>query len=529
MAANPFDVYDEQPTQAPVAAVTGSNPFDAFDPPEVQAEKAKPGIKWLPSSMGDAVSELKHVGGMAGRVATQAVTALPLMAEDFGVGARNLVGKMTGGSSNYEYPSDTARKAMDQAFGKPQGVIEKLTDALGPAVLSAGMSGASTPSVLRSLVAPTPSLGTAAGGTAGDLAQVPANFVNAKQAQAQQLANSLRGAQEAGFKVPPATTNPTVKNQLIEMAAGKIPTQQAASVANQGTANKLSSVANGLNPDAPLTADALQAVRKEAGQAYEAVRGAGAIPTDDSFLTTIANVAHQAAGPAKSFPGTKVSTLVAETDSLAVPSFEASHAVDKIAELRDAANVAYRAGDTGLGKGYKTLSQALEAQMERALQDKATKGTVSPDLVSNFQNARKTIAIAHATEDALVPGSNDVSIAALARALKRGDIPKDSPLAPIARFGTQFEKAAQSPAKIGSAGVNHLSGGLAASASLVGEHALGPWGLVTGPAYLATRGAAKSYALSGMGQRGAIPSIATPGPRTATAAALMQALKQAGP
>jgi hypothetical protein len=420
---------------------------------------------------------------------------------------------------------------MAQTFGEPQGIVEKLTDALGSAVLSAGMSGPSTPAALRAVMAPTPELGTKLGGTAGDLAQVPANFVNAKQAQAQQLAASLRDAQETGFKVPPATTNPTVKNQMIEMASGKIATQQAASVANQANANKLASVANGLNPDAPLTPDALQAVRKEAGSAYEAVRGAGTISTDDNFLSTIADVASKAAGPAKSFPGSKASPLIAETDSLLVPGFDSSHAVDKIGELRDAANVAYRAGDTGLGKGYKTLSQALEAQMERSLQVKAADGSISPDLVSNFQNARKTIAISHATEEAMVPGSNDVSIAALARAVKRGDIPRGSPLLPIGQFGAQFEKAAQSPAKIGSAGVNHLSGNLAAGASLVGEHAMGPWGLVTGPAYLATRGAAKSYALSPWGQAGAIPAAAAAyaGPRSAQAAALMQALKQASP
>jgi hypothetical protein len=515
-APNPFDQFDEPPAPATAPSVSGANPFDQFDPPEAQQAPQQ--------SWGDA---FKHLGGMAARQALNTVTALPLMAQDFGVGARNLYGMLSGGQSDFEYPSDIAHRAMDQYLGKPQGKAEKIEDALGPMLLSAASSGPNLPVAIRSMAAPTPMLGSTMGGMSGPAARVPPNFVTPSQAQAQQLAQALKEGQGAGYVVPPATTNPTIKNQLIEMGAGKIATQQGASVANQATTNRLAAQANGLNPDSPLTPEALQAVRKEAGQAYQSIRKAGTISTDNAFLSTLTDVADKAAGPAKSFPGTKPSPLLAETDALLVPSFDASHAVDKIDQLRDAGRVAWRAGDTGLSNGYRTLSNALESQMERALQAQAGQpgSAVSPDLVSKFKNARRTIAIAHATEDAMVPGSNDVSTGALATAVKNGDIPADSPLAVIGRFGNTFQKAAQSPAKIGSAGVNHLGGGLAAAGSLVGEHAFGPWGLVTGPAYLAGKGLAKSYAL-GWGQGGAAPKAAQSyaGPASAKASALAQAL-----
>lgn len=465
---------------------------------------------------------------MAGRVVANTASALPLMAEDFGVGARNLYGKLTGGTSNYEYPSDTVHAAMDQTFGKPQGMIEKATDIAGPALLSAGLSGASTPSAIRSIMAPTPSLGTTAGGTAGPLAQVPANFTNAQQTQAQQLALALKKGQDAGLVVPPQTTNPNFTNAAVETVGGKIATAQGAAVHNAPQIDKLAAQEIGLNPDAPLTVGALKQVRAEAGKAYQAVRNVGNISTDDQYLQSLTGVAQQASGVAASFPGTKASPLISEVDSMLQPSFDASHAIDKVGQLRDSASMAFRAGDTGTGNGYKTLSNALESQIDRNLSARVAAGdpSVSPGMVANWQNSRQLIAKTHSIEDALNETTGHVSATALANS---GD-PLSGNLKTIADFARIAPKAVQDTAKIGSHGVSHLDTPLTVLTGVLGEHAMGPLGVLAAGAYPMGRYAARSYALSGMGQSGAVPAAAASyaGPRTAQAAALMQALTQGG-
>jgi hypothetical protein len=358
-----------------------------------------------------------------------------------------------------------------------------------------------------------------------DLASVPANFVSPAQAGAQRLAKALGEAQDVGYVVPPATTNPTVANATLETVGGKVATAQNAAIRNSGVTNQLASRAVGLNPDVPITPEALSAVRAEAGQAAKAVRGAGDIGTDSTFRQMLQDVRSKFTGAQQSFPGTKPSPLLDEIGTLDVPTFNASHAVDKIGTLRDQASIAFRQGDNGLGLGYKQLAQALEDQITRGLQLKGTLGTgnVDPSIVRDFVAARQLIAKAHTVEDALNPATGNVSAIKLAAMLKRGE-PLSGDLRTAAQFASAFPKAAQDVAPIGSAGVSHLDTAGAMLAALAGEHlSSSPFGLTAAVAYPLARWGARSYLL-GPGQANAIPSVMQSAGSPKIAASLAAAL-----
>ena len=143
---------------------------DAIDPSQVQWDDAAPAplqapaepnapidaskVKWddAPASEApdtgtpfqDAWGTVKHQGAQLLKGGANAVAALPLMAEDFGVAARNVAGdaanKAMGkpATPDYELPSTTFHQGMDQIFGAPQNAAERVNDVLIPTILSAG-------------------------------------------------------------------------------------------------------------------------------------------------------------------------------------------------------------------------------------------------------------------------------------------------------------------------------------------------------------------------------------------------------
>lgn len=459
-------------------------------------------------------SQLKHQGAQVLKGAANAVAALPMAAADAGVGARNMIGdaynKAVGNPAtpDYELPSTTWRKGMDQVFGAPENTMEKVNDVVLPMLMGSGAASSEAPAAVRAVMA-----GPEAANT------VPSNFVNPAGSRAQQVAQTVQKGQDIGLVVPPQTTNPSAFHTAVETVGGKIQTQQAAAIHNEPAATTAAvqdltqAGAKGLNPDAPLTEGSLRQVIKEAGQGYQAVRNVGQITVGPKYLQTLADVADQASGPAASFPGSKVSPLVGEVDSLLQPSFDASHAVDKIAELRDASTVAFQQGDSRLSSGYRQLAGALEDQIDEGISQKPG---VDPDTIANFRASRVLAAKAHSVLDAFNPERGTISIQSLAKS----DAPLTGNLKTIADFGNMAPKATQDASKVGSHGVSHLDTLGTMFTSAFGEHVAGPWGAAAGLAYPAARVGARAYAL-GPGQAGAVPQAIVGGvsnPKTAAAA-----------
>jgi hypothetical protein len=251
---------------------------------------------------------------------------------------------------------------------------------------------------------------------------------------------------------------PSVLNNLVEGVAGKIKTAQKASFKNQGVTNNLAREALGLSPDAPLNADTLQAVRQQAGKAYEAVKNTGRITADKQYFDSLDEIAKPYKQAAKDFPGSANKDVLKVIGSMKQREFDSASAVDQIGNLREMADKAYRSGDKTLGRATKGAAKALEDQLERHLQTREVPAvretgkinqTTPRGLLGEFKHAREIIAKSYSVQAALNEGSGNVSARVLANQLKKGR-PLSGPLKTVAKTGREFPKATQDVSTIGS-------------------------------------------------------------------------------
>lgn len=255
-------------------------------------------------------------------------------------------------------------------------------------------------------------------------------------AAAQKFAAATK-ANQLGYVVPPADLNPGMLSEALSGMSGKIKTAQVASQRNQGVTDKLARKALGLADDAVLDADALQSIRRQAGQAYDSVKQIGPVQADKVFMDALDSIASTQQGAGRSFPGLQNNGVVDLVASLKQQSFDAGDAVDATKVLREVADKAYRQGDTSLGKAAKEASNALEGVLERNLQ-----AAGNPDALKAFQDARKLIAKTYTVQKGLNAETGSVSAQALAKELAKGK-PLSGELKDVAQFGAAFPKASQ--------------------------------------------------------------------------------------
>jgi len=350
-----------------------------------------------------AGQELKRQAGLGARYIADAAAALPLAALEGGAGVANLV---TGGDYS---PTRQWSQGMDKILPRPESLIEK-----GAGMVVGALAGSRIPMPKGA---------------------APANF-KPVQTPAQQ---TLAMAQREGYVVPPTTANPTALNKTLEGVAGKLTTAQAASAKNQGVTNRLAARAIGLPEDQPITLEAIDGVRRTAGKAYESVRAAGRITTDNKYNVALANITKQYRGAAKDFPELAKSDVDDIVAGLSKKDFDADSAVDLIAILRDKADVAFRAGDKQLGKAYRDGSKALEGVIERNL---TAQGEPAAKVLADFRQARQLIAKTYSVENAFNQATGAVSATKLGQQLTKGK-PLSGDLANAARFSQAFPKAAR--------------------------------------------------------------------------------------
>lgn len=257
-----------------------------------------------------------------------------------------------------------------------------------------------------------------------------------------QSANAARDAAVAtarakGYVLPPQEVNPGMINGALEGLSGKIKTSQAASQQNQSVTNNLAKTALGLPTDQPLTSDAIQSVRQQAGQAYQAVRNTGMVTPGPQYTQALDAISNQANGAAKSFPGLKNDDVASVIDTLRQPQFAAGDGVDAVGALRDMADQAYRGGSKAQGKAFKQAAGAVEDALDQHLQQQG-----NPDALQAFRDARQTIAKTYTVENALNPVTGNVDASKLASQLQKGK-PLSGELADIATVGSAFPKATQ--------------------------------------------------------------------------------------
>jgi hypothetical protein len=476
------NAYDDLLNQPPPAEPpVGKNAYADLMPAEQQITKTP---EHQPTYLEGAERGL----GLTARAAIQGITGLPSMVADFGHSIYDLATSPEARSATWEAakhpsqwltppndsPSGAFNRSLDPYLPNPETKAEK-----GLSILLGAETGAMMPQV------PVPG------------AQAPANFMNETQQKAQRLAQSLQKSKEGGLVVPPSTTNPTLLNKTLETIGGKEATQNQARTINQNARNDLAAGDLGLKPEV-FTPGAVAAVKEEAGKGFEAARSIPAVQTDSQYIEDLSKVLKESHGSNASFPGSANPDVEKIVDTYLQPNFTGDAGVSAIKMLRAKASDAYRQGNSELGMAYKGVSSAIESQMERGAQNL---GGPYANLVSALRQARQTYAKASTIEDAMDAQGN-VSGTKLAQAWKRGE-PLSGGTLTAAEHAVNYPKA-NLPAN--SSNISHLNMYGAPAISFLTEHATGsPWGLAAGAALPMGRSLSRSYLLSGMGQKGALP------------------------
>jgi hypothetical protein len=354
---------------------------------------------------------------------------------------------------------------------------------------------------------------------------VPGAAISAAQArqaslQAQQSRNAvrdltLRQAQAEGYIATPGSITPSTQNVLAERLGGKIRTQQEFAVRNQEVTDRLARRALGLPPDARLERSTTQQIRKDEFQkGYEPLNRIGAVKTDQDFDSALNNVLQAYTGPGRSFPGAIPQPVVDLVNSYRVGQFNSADALQATRTLREQANANISRGDNALGLAQRAVSNALEDQIERSLQQAGNPNAQA--MLEQFRASRQRMAISHAVEDAIIEGGGSVNARQLANDLQTRGRYFSGDLDLIARFANISRPVMVQPGTQGTPGSQTLFGGIGGGLGAAGGYAMGgPQGATLGGAVgamapAAVSAGARRYLRSNLAQQRAIPTYDSP-------------------
>jgi hypothetical protein len=425
----PYDALMDKidPQQNLSGLITGKQPMSRNDQRRADMDAAL-------NSMGAETDSIAYQGGKlsgeiagtagAGGLIARGLSAIPkaaAVAPNF-INAVRTSGMSAGTGGNALANLATRAAGGAVAGGASAGLVNPDDMATGAAV------GGALPVALKAA--------GAAGNALGRVVRGPA--------QSADLAQAVQAARASGYVIPPTQAKPSLLNRALEGFSGKITTAQNASAKNQAvTADKVAS-ALGLPADTKITPDVLSGVRKQAGQAYDALAQAGTIQPGAPYQKALDDIASPYIKAAAAFPNAKPSPVLDLVESLKSPAFDAGAAIEKIKMLRTAADDAFRTGNTDIGRASKGAAKALEDAIEEHLQ-----AAGSADLLRQFKDARQLIAKTYTVEKALNPTTGSVDARNLAAQLKKGK-PLSGELKDAAEFAARFPKAAQPVEGMGS-------------------------------------------------------------------------------
>lgn len=289
-----------------------------------------------------------------------------------------------------------------------------------------------------------------------------------------QTAAAVQSARAAGYVVPPTQANPTLTNRLLEGVAGKQSVGQNASSQNQVVTNELIRKALGIPDDVPINMEALDAVRREAGQAYANIAGLGPLNAAGARL-----------------PGSVAVTDAVDPLMIRRTEVDAGELVRSWKQANHDATGYYRA--YGRDANPETLAKAKAAsdaakQIDDFMQQSLDSMGRS-DLLTELKNARVRIAKTYNAEAALNEATGNFSAPKMGSQLTKGK-PLSGEMRQVAEFANAFPKAAQMPEKMGSLpGTTPLDWAAAGTVSGLSGN---PWMLGS----VASRPIARSLALS---------------------------------
>jgi len=404
------------------------------------------------------------------------------------------------------------------ATGGRIGVIPSFTKNVGQGALIGGVSALAspeevglTPEQFREAKNKNIGIQTALGGVfpvAGELVSKTVNALRGTKLSPQ-MQTAVAEARDLGYTVPPTQAGGGIVNRLLEGIAGKASTLQEASVRNQNITDNLAKKSLGLAEDTILSPEVIKSVRDTAGKAYENLKLSGTVKTSPKFIQALDEIKpyKDAMQAAKDFPEELANPIIKTIDSLKRPNFDVNSAVSKINLLRNDADLAFKQGNSALGKANKDASKVLENTIENHLAN-----TKQTDLLDKFKEARTLIAKTYEVEKAMNATTGTVNASKLASRLQQGK-PMSEELKDIAKFGQAFPKASQVPERIGGTiGISPLdvtAAGATYGGSLLAGENQGSSGL-HGLAVLLARPAARKAVLSNRMQNNLIQQQAAP-------------------
>jgi hypothetical protein len=407
-----------------------------------------------PALVGGTGELIKGAGALTQMAFPDAGSRMVEVGEALTEGAKsvNPVSATTGQIGSYLAPFSALQKGVNVIKSIPQvkNVIGKLPSfaaATGEqAVIGGALGYGLTPDQQNREQAAL--FGTVTGGATPTIEKgikATANFLRGT-APSQGTMQAAKQGQEAGYVIPPTQVNPSLLNRLIEGTAGKLTTAQNASFKNQQVTNQLVAKSLGLPEDTVVTPEVLNNLRTTAGKAYENLGVTGTIKTSPKFNKALDEISvyKDAKQAEKDFPTGKTSPIVEVIDSLRSPVFDVRSAMSKINVLRNDADMAFKAGDTGLFKANKEAGKILENTIENYLAN-----TKQTDLLNEFRNARQLIAKTYSVGKALNPATGTVNAAKLAEQLKAGK-PLSGELKQVGEFSSAFPTATKTTEAMGS-------------------------------------------------------------------------------
>lgn len=435
--------------------------------------EAAPAISTPPQQAYGMSDFLKDAASNIIRPIAKGVAALPLMAMDAGVGARNLV---TG--STYQLPSQMFNNSLNEYTRPPDSALGQVAE-MGSSLVAGGVLAPQAQATTKLM---------------GGRDLVPQNFMQPRQAA---RSGALGVADRNGLVAPPSQSNPTMTNRLLEGISGKLKLNQEASMRNDQVFSQITAKELGQNPEAPLSQGALQSIRGEAAATgYTPLRGLGQITPTKAYEKALDDIAATSKNAARSFPDLKTEDVEGVTKPLRVASFDSADAIDAIQNYRAMADQAYRQGNNILGKAYKASSKALEDAIEQHLVDQGGNGSA---LLNAFRDARVQIAKTYDVGKALNESTGQINAQVLGRIDKAKPGRLSGGLKDIATFAQAFPKASVMPKEDFPAisPLDAYGSAMAAGAT----HSAGPLMIPL------SRVGIREYLLSMGGQARAVPSV----------------------
>lgn len=497
------DAALQSPEQAAAAGpVDDIIPSHITDPVVVQAATKDPSL-W-DRYLGFQESQLAGATGGIGSLA----------------GGLGYLGSLARGDSSEEAEKNRAGISSALTYAPRTEEGKQQTAAMSDAASLMGQKGGEIAGEKVADVTGSPALGVAA----NVAMNVPQYLVGAKAGEGLKAGavevpkpnpavDVVKKAQDLGYVVPPATSNPTMFNKVAEGTVGKLSMAQAASIKNQHVTNSLVRQEFGLPEDAELSHDTMGQIRSQQSPAYEAVKAIPEIkfgPEYNKELSGLTGTADKITAELPGYKATGAERVQSLVDSIKPPSgaMSGETAVELSKSLRSEAasyeSSSNRTGDPqdkALARAYRGSAAAVENAIQSHLEDIG-----KPELAENWDNARRTIAKTYSVQSAL-DGAGNVDAGKLGKQLIKGK-PLSGNLEAAADFANTYPKAAKSGwSKESVPGMSPLdlyAGTATAIGSSMTGHDLVP-SLLSGAVIPAARMGGRAALLSKAGQKLAVP------------------------